>query len=168
MLPQHHVTHASRRRSRIALMSAAAASLSMMAGCGGAGPAARGKAAEAPAPAPAAPASTLATAGVRTVGVGEFATALAGPAPRRLIDLRTPEEYGGGHLANAELIDFYAAGFADRIAALDRSLPLAIYCRSGNRSGQTARQMRALGFSDVLELGGGIVAWTASGRPVRT
>jgi rhodanese-related sulfurtransferase len=108
------------------------------------------------------------TAGIRTVGPEGFAAALSSPAERVVIDVRTDEEFAAGHLDRAELIDFYATDFGDRLALLDRSVPYAIYCRSGNRSGQTAAIMRDLGFTDVVELGGGIVAWQAEGRAVTT
>lgn len=108
-------------------------------------------------------AATGPSAGVRRVGA-EAASAQA--AGRAVLDIRTPEEFGQGHLAGAELIDFYGATFADEIAALDRSAPYLLYCRSGNRSGQAVTLMRELGFADVVEVEGGILAWTAAGLPV--
>lgn len=87
------------------------------------------------------------------------------PAPV-VLDIRTPEEVAAGHLAGSVNIDFYEADFADRIGELDRDASYVVYCRSGNRSGQAMELFESLGFSDVIEIDGGIVAWSAAGLPV--
>ncbi len=46
----------------------------------------------------------------------------------------------------------------------NRSTPLAIYCRSGRMSAIAARELATLGYTDIVELDGGMDAWTASGR----
>lgn len=48
----------------------------------------------------------------------------------------------------------------------DRSTPLAIYCRSGRMSAAAAHVPAALGYRNIVELGGGMDAWQASGRPL--
>ena len=83
-----------------------------------------------------------------------------------VLDVRTPEEYAEGHVADATLIDFYEPDFADRIAELDPDVPYVVICRSGNRSSQAVALMRDLGFGDVTDVDGGIVAWTAAGLPL--
>ena len=52
------------------------------------------------------------------------------------------------------------------IPEVDPDVPYVLYCRSGNRSGQTLSLMDQLGFTDVVEVGGGIQAWEAAGLPV--
>ena len=71
------------------------------------------------------------------------------PADAVVIDVRTPEEYGAGHLDDAANIDFYAADFKDQIGQLDRVDKYVVYCRSGNRSGQAKEIMEQMGFTDV-------------------
>jgi len=83
-----------------------------------------------------------------------------------VIDVRTPEEFAEGHLADATLIDFYADDFAARIAALPADEPYLVYCRSGNRSGQAVALMEELGFGTVYDMDGGIVAYAAEGLPL--
>ncbi len=61
------------------------------------------------------------------------------------------------------MIDFYEPGFADEIAALDPEGEYLLYCRSGNRSGQTAALMAELGFEQVWDLDGGVIAYGAAG-----
>jgi len=45
----------------------------------------------------------------------------------------------------------------------DRSVPIAVYCRSGTMSAKAVEELLALGYDDVSELNGGTDAWTASG-----
>ena len=84
-----------------------------------------------------------------------------------LLDVRTPEEYAEGHIAGSENVDFYEPAFADNIGQLDRDASYVVYCRSGNRSGQTTELMRQLGFTDVTDISGGIVAWQSEGLPTQ-
>ena len=48
----------------------------------------------------------------------------------------------------------------------DRGTPLAVYCRSGNMSALAVAELVRLGFTDIVELDGGMQAWEASGRPI--
>ena len=70
-----------------------------------------------------------------------------------LLDVRTPAEYAGGHLAGAALMDVMGPDFADRAAGLDPSRTYYLYCRSGNRSAQATEALRALGL-DAHNAGG--------------
>ena len=83
---------------------------------------------------------------------------------RIIIDVRTPQEFSSGHLEGAHNIDFYSTEFTDTISTLDTSAAYSVYCRSGNRSGQTLELMESLGFTDVIDLEGGILAWVQSGK----
>lgn len=47
---------------------------------------------------------------------------------------------------------------------VDRSVPVAVYCRSGAMSARAVEELLALGYSNVSELDGGTDAWAASGR----
>lgn len=119
----------------------------------------------------AAPAATptgqVATDGVRVVAPAEAAAVLdEDPADLVVLDIRTPEEFAEGHLAGAVNIDFYAADFRQQIQALGRDAPYVLYCRSGNRSSQARQLMADLGFTNVVDVDGGIVAWQQAGLPV--
>jgi phage shock protein E len=98
------------------------------------------------------------------------AAAVLADAPDDLVilDVRTPEEFAEGHIDGAVLVDFYDADFADQLAALDPDVPYLVYCRSGNRSGQTLPLMQQLGFGSAVDVGGGILAWADAGLPVVT
>jgi len=83
-----------------------------------------------------------------------------------VIDVRTPEEFAEGHIDGAEMIDFYTDSFVDDIAALDPDQEYLLYCRSGNRSGQTFALMQELGFEQVYDMDGGMNAYQAEGLPL--
>lgn len=110
-------------------------------------------------------ATPAAAPGVRVVDV-EAASALLAEGDRIVIDVRTPAEYDEARLAGARLIDIASPTFAEEIAALDRELSYVIYCRTANRSASARQLMTELGFTDVADIGGGIVAWSAAGLPV--
>lgn len=82
-----------------------------------------------------------------------------------VLDVRTPAEYAGGHLENADNIDVMAPDFASRVDGLDRKKTYYLYCRSGNRSGQAARRMKEMGFEHAYNVGG-FEDLAAAGAPV--
>jgi len=85
----------------------------------------------------------------------------------QVIDVRTPEEYADGHLAAATNLDIQA-DFTTSIADLDKDATYALYCRSGVRSAAAKQAMLDAGYPHVVDLSGGIVAWTRAGKPVVT
>ncbi len=102
-------------------------------------------------PAPAdAPASMSADAPA-SMSAGEQAPTVA-VAPV-IIDVRTPAEFAEGHLEGAINIDVSAPDFEDKIHDLDPKASYAVYCRSGNRSGQAIQIMQQHNFTDVTNAG---------------
>jgi phage shock protein E len=99
------------------------------------------------------------------MAASDFATAMKAPGTI-VLDVRTPAEYAGGHLPQAQNIDIEGSDFATRIGALDKSATYAVYCRSGNRSGMALQQMAAADFTHVYDLAGGIGAWQSMGGPM--
>lgn len=86
-----------------------------------------------------------------------------------IIDVRTPQEFADGHIESAVNIDVEnPVAFAMQLSTLDPQATYAVYCRSGNRSANAAKDMIDQGFTSVLELDGGIVAWQQAGLPVVT
>lgn len=84
-----------------------------------------------------------------------------------VMDVRTAEEYAGGHVKGAQnLVDYYAPDVRERLGALDHSKTYLVYCRTGHRSGEVVEMMRSLGFDTVYDLSGGITAWTQALLPV--
>jgi|GEM_PF-5195432 len=104
--------------------------------------------------------------GVRLV-TPEQAAALAEPT-RVPLDVRSAEEFAEGHLEGAQLLDFYSDDFLADLGQLDLGQPFLLYCRSGGRSNTARKRMQELGFKDVAEIKGGILAWEEAGNPVTT
>jgi rhodanese-related sulfurtransferase len=77
----------------------------------------------------------------------------------QVLDVRTPEEIQTGHLANAIACDFKGPEFESRLASLPREKAYLVYCRSGGRSARTVEMMKKLGFREVYEMKGGILAY---------
>ncbi|HET9650525.1 MAG TPA: rhodanese-like domain-containing protein [Microlunatus sp.] len=88
------------------------------------------------------------------------AAALVRRSDVRLVDVRTLEEWETGHAPGAELHPLDDLD-PDKIPA-DRIV--VIICRSGRRSGIAAEQLA--GTHTVINVGGGLEAWTAEGLPV--
>lgn len=98
----------------------------------------------------------------RTVDADEFERVIAGDVT--LLDVRTQSEYDAGHLGGAVLVDVMATGFIEKACdALPPDKPVAVYCRSGHRSANAARQLVARGY-EVVNLDGGILAWQKAGK----
>ncbi len=75
------------------------------------------------------------------------------------LDVRTNEEYDGGHISGAKNIDFYKSNFEEEIKKLDPSKHYIVNCQSGGRSSKTVALMGTLGFAQATNLEGGISAW---------
>lgn len=99
-----------------------------------------------------------AAAGYESLDSGRFAQTLQQPGVT-LIDVRTPEEYASGRIAGSRLMNFYDPSFRTQLASLDPNEAVAVYCRSGARSGEAARMLAAAGFTRVYNLRGGILSW---------
>lgn len=50
----------------------------------------------------------------------------------------------------------------------DRATPIALYCLSGNMSGQAGRALIAAGYRNVSHLAGGMNAWQGDGREAKS
>jgi rhodanese-related sulfurtransferase len=90
--------------------------------------------------------------GIRTVAAGEAQQLIEDGAV--VIDVRTPEEFASGHLADARNIDVQSDSFHTEVDGLDRDATYVLYCRSGARAGAAAEMMLDMGFSDLANAGG--------------
>ena len=82
----------------------------------------------------------------------------------QLADVREYPEFAAGRIAGSRLLPL---GELERSAsALDRVQPVVCVCRSGKRSAPAAEKLTALGFTDVRQLGGGLLAWEQAGLPL--
>lgn len=108
-----------------------------------------------------------ATGAVTTMNVSDFAKKISDTSIV-LLDVRTPAEFAAGHIAGATNIDFESGTFESDIQKLDKSKSYAVYCRSGNRSGQATALMAKDGFKTIFNLDGGLINWQIAGNAVVT
>lgn len=95
--------------------------------------------------------------GYTSVNAKQFAEAISNPQ-MQIVDARTPQEFIEGHIPGAVNIDINSRDFIRQAATLDKTRPVAVYCRSGHRSKVAAEKLTDNGFS-VTELDGGIISW---------
>ncbi|UPT69052.1 MAG: rhodanese-like domain-containing protein [Sphingobacteriales bacterium JAD_PAG50586_3] len=100
--------------------------------------------------------------------VDKFETKLNATPEAQIVDVRTPDEYGSGHLVNASNINIDDAAFDSKIAKLDKSKPTFVYCLAGGRSATAVKKMKDLGFTELYDMKGGFRAWSGAGKPVDT
>jgi phage shock protein E len=105
------------------------------------------------------------TRGVRAVPATEAAALLDDPATT-VLDIRTAPEVAQVRLPGAVNIDLFSPDFAHRIAELDRDATYLLYCRSGSRTAAARQLMSQLGFADVADVQGGIIAWANADLPL--
>ena len=83
-----------------------------------------------------------------------------------ILDVRQPEEFAEGHLAQAINLDWLnQTVFINGLAKLNKQKTYYIYCRSGRRSQAAAGKLKAEGFQ-VIDLKGGYLHWVELGLPV--
>ncbi len=91
------------------------------------------------------------------------ATQLLNQGKVTIVDVRTPEEFAGGHLRQSKNIPLPDLGA--RIGELDKARAVLVVCASGPRAARAAAQLRRAGFGDVHVLAGGFGEWQSQGLP---
>lgn len=83
----------------------------------------------------------------------------------QMLDVRTPDEFGKGHIEGADNINWNDKSFAEKVAKLDKDKPLFVYCLAGGRSAAAVKKLNELGFKEIFDLEGGILSWRANNLP---
>jgi thioredoxin 1 len=76
-----------------------------------------------------------------------------------ILDVRTPQEYSRGHIANSTLMDLSDKELTKKLSLLQKDKPVYLYCLSGSRSRILADYMVKNGFSEVYNLQQGLIDW---------
>ena len=82
-----------------------------------------------------------------------------------ILDVRTGQEFAGGHLEKALNLDFNGPDFQGQLAGLDKSKPYLVYCAVGGRSGKAAKLMQEMGFQQVYTVSEGFPELKRAGIP---
>ncbi|QDE94534.1 rhodanese-like domain-containing protein [Myxococcus xanthus] len=103
-------------------------------------------------------------AGYRDVDVGQLAACL--PSELTLVDVREAAELDGilGHVAGIRHAPL--ATVPDVVDTWPRDTDVVLICRSGARSARAATSLVTLGFTRVMNLRGGMLAWNTARLPV--
>jgi thioredoxin len=104
--------------------------------------------------------------GITTLTPEAFANKIAETTNPQIIDVRTPEEYIGGAIEDAQNVNWNSADFNSKIELLDKTRPVFVYCLSGGRSAEASQTLVDKGFKEIFELQGGIMAWNNAGLPL--
>ncbi len=84
----------------------------------------------------------------------------------QVVDVRSIEELvETGKIAGAKHIDYHGAKFNSQIDELDKNRPIMVYCKSGGRSGKTAKMLKQMRFKEVYDMKGGMNSWQAKNMP---
>jgi SulP family sulfate permease len=81
-----------------------------------------------------------------------------------LLDVREPREYESGHIPQAQLLPLRLIPKKGQTLPLDCQIVLV--CRTGRRSRLAAHILQDMGYTQVINLQGGMLAWEAAGYPV--
>ena len=83
----------------------------------------------------------------------------------QLIDVREPFEY---EMSNLDGENIPLAGIVLESEKISRDKPVIMQCRSGARSAAAVMQLEQLGYNNLYNLKGGILAWAAEFEPDMT
>jgi len=70
-----------------------------------------------------------------------------------LLDVRTAEEYRGGHIEGSVNIPLDKINLIENTIK-DKSTPIYVHCLSGARSGQAVSYLKRIGYTNVTNIGG--------------
>ena len=102
---------------------------------------------------------------VSTISPQQLAKLLGSDKSIRLIDVRTPAEFGEVHVERARNLPLDRLDPA-AVTAEGGDGPIYFICKSGGRSGKACERLMAAGVTDVISIDGGTAACEAAGLPV--
>lgn len=80
--------------------------------------------------------------------------------PHILIDIRSNQEYAGGHIDGAQNIPL--SKLPKKLEKLSKEQPIVVICRNGVRGREAVDMLQSSGF-DASNLVGGIMTWRKDG-----
>jgi rhodanese-related sulfurtransferase len=79
-----------------------------------------------------------------------------------ILDVRTAEEFAGGHLKGAQNIDIKQSDAYNKLDKLNPKNTYLVYCRTNHRSGMAVDYMMKKGFKTVYQMLDGFPGWAAN------
>jgi rhodanese-related sulfurtransferase len=102
---------------------------------------------------------------IPTIDVAEAAALRDGPERPIVVDVREADEFATVRLEGAALLPM--STFGERHAELPKDRPLLVMCHMGGRSAAATAFLLRNGWTNVVNIAGGIDAWERAGLPVK-
>ena len=95
----------------------------------------------------------------KSISGREVKAKLDGKEKFLLFDVRSPEEYSGGHIAGSISLPIQSVTSSMSKYARSKDMEIVVYCQSGARSARAAGALAEMGYTNVKNLGG-ITSWS--------
>ena len=86
----------------------------------------------------------------------------------QLVDDKITKKGNEEFIKNSQNIDYLSPSFEQDIENLDKSKPVIVDCKSGNRSAKCTAKMKDAGFVKISDLDGGIAKWEYKGFEIKS
>jgi thioredoxin len=106
--------------------------------------------------------------GLQNLEAIAFQKAINSEARKQILDVRSAEEFQNGHIEGAVNADINSPSFQQTASTLEKEKTVFVYCLSGARSASAAGQLKDMGFTKIVNLTGGMLAWQSANLPVAT
>jgi rhodanese-related sulfurtransferase len=83
-----------------------------------------------------------------------------------ILDVRSADEYAGGHIAGAVNIPHTDVATRTNELPTDKNTEIIVHCRSGRRATVAEATLAELGFTNVRHLEGDYMGWEAASLPL--
>ena len=80
-----------------------------------------------------------------------------------LLDVRTQAEYDSGHILNAINISHEQILEYPELLAEYKDSQMVVFCRSGVRASKVIQLLESIGFEDIIDIDGDMLAWSEAG-----
>jgi len=106
---------------------------------------------------------------VETIAVTNVDDFVAQEQDAVILDVRTPTEFQMSHIPDAVNINVQDDSFEAMVAKLDRDKPYIVHCTKNPVDGRSAAalvKLQELGFTNLISMEGGWVAWREAELPL--
>lgn len=106
--------------------------------------------------------------GLQNLEATAFQKEINSASKKQILDVRSADEFQNGHIEGAVNADINSPSFQQIATTLEKTEIVFVYCLSGARSASAAGQLKEMGFSKIVNLTGGMLAWQSANLPVAT
>jgi rhodanese-related sulfurtransferase len=106
-----------------------------------------------------------AKATIKEVSINDVQKMLNAKKKFILLDVRDAHEFAGGHIHGAINISRGTLEFQAALAMPDKNASIIVYCGTDRRSPLATRTLNDLGYTNAVNMVGGLEVWQAAGYP---